>query len=380
MSLQTFRQRHGLSYQQLSDICEGSPNCSKNSIVRLLKGEIDNAAMESEIRQVLADKLPDFLLTRGLNASQIDAELTAIFTSEEYQTMIEDKVSLNKTTQQWFGLADDPFDKLPRNRQEVFVSPGLQAVFDTVIDAIKYRKFIYISGEIGAGKLVLRMMVEDYIANNPAFLVISPETFDMSKLTSSAITRKMLESLGETSIPRSPVAQTDKLKDLFQRNTHRHIALLFDEIHRVHTKLNRETIPALKNYWEMLRHGFSRDLGIILIGQPSFETTLNEMPEMKKRIEVVKMPDFQSSAIDYLKHRFAVVGVSDVSKLFDDEALAIIQHNSTTPLTLGNVANKALQTAKSYADKFVCGSLLTIGDGFAQMPEVKELGKVRKTA
>jgi type II secretory pathway predicted ATPase ExeA len=378
--LQAFRLRHKLSYQQLSDVCEKTKDCSKGSIERLLKNESNSTEIEAHIRKVLALKLPKFLLNRGLNASHIDAELSAIFNKGEYQPMIDKRYKLNKSAQQHFGLNRDPFELLPKSRSEVFVGKDLDAVFSTVKDAIVTRQFIVITGEIGSGKTILKMLIEDYAANSPSVSIISPQTFDMSKITASAITREMLEALGENTIPRSPVAQKKRLQEICNRKSNLHITLLFDEAHDMYSKTNKETIPSLKNFYEMLRHGFSQNLGIILIGQPPLKTLLNSMPEMQQRLPIIDMPDFKNSAIEYLAHRLKIAGIDDISTLFDDEALEIIKINSDTPLRLGNVVNKAFQVCKDCAETSVFGSLLTAENSFAQEPEEAKVLSMKKKA
>jgi type II secretory pathway predicted ATPase ExeA len=372
--LQAFRLRHGLSYQDLSDVCGSSPNCSKSQMSRLLNNQIDDSQMESEIRQILAQNLPAFLFQKGLTSTEIDQQLSEIFTEKEYQKMISARTTLTRQTQQWFGFSDDPFALIPQSRDEIFVSPELKVIFNRVVDAMKYQHFIAITGEIGSGKTTLRMMIEDYLLNHPDLKLIVPETFDMSKVTASAIMREMLEDLGEFKLPRSPVAQAKMLKRVIvEKSSNYRISLLFDEIHRV----NEFTLPTLKNFWEMLRQGFSRYLGIVLLGQPQFEAELNKMPEIKERLEVIQMPKFQASAIDYLRHRIALVG-GDADTLFDPESLEMIARQANTPLALGNVANTALNLTRFDAkEKQVFASFLRSEPGFGNSATATELRKRR---
>ena len=127
----------------------------------------------------------------------------------------------------------------------------------------------------------------------------------------------------------------------------------------------------------MLRSGFSRYLGIVLLGQPQFEAELNKMPEIKERLEVIQMPKFQDSAIDYLKHRIALVG-GDADTLFDTESLEIIARQANTPLALGNVANTALNLTREHAkEKQVFASFLHSESAFGNSATATELRKRR---
>jgi type II secretory pathway predicted ATPase ExeA len=373
--LQSFRLRHDFSYQDLADCCEGAPNCSKTSISRLLNGQLDDAEVESEIRLRLAQSLPFLLFSRGLTTVQIDQELSKIFSEKEYKPMISARTILNKDAQRWFGLSADPFALIPQSREDIFVSKDLQTIFDRVIDAIKYQHFIAITGEIGSGKTTLRMLIEDYLCRHPELRLIVPENFDMSKVTESSIKREMLEELGEFKLPRSPIAQSKMLKRVIaEKSSNLRIALLFDEIHRV----NQDTLPTLKNFWEMIRSGFRNYLGIILLGQPQFEAELNRMPEIKERLEIIRMPPFQKNSVDYLQHRITLVG-GNPDEIFDAESLSLIARQANTPLALGNVANTALKIAKDkFEERRVLGSFLQteIAFGSSQTPQVLRSRKV----
>lgn len=372
--LAVFCKQFKISYQMLSDICD-APNCSKTSMSRLVNDQIDSAELAHEIRLRLAEKLPAYLFSIGLSAPEIDHHLLLIFTNGEYKPMINQRTILPKTVQAFFGLSDDPFSKSPQRRKDVFITPALKEVVNSVIDTIKFQGFCYISGEIGSGKTVIRSIIEDYVQNQPNLRLIFPETFDMNRVTPANISRAILEEFEVEKIPNDAVSRAKKVKNvlarLYQEGTR--VAIAFDECHR----LNDNAVSSLKNFLEMNSGGFQKYLGVVLFGQPSFEARLRDyrFREIVERITPIPMPDFSASARDYLAHRLALVG-SDIDELFDESAIQMICRQAKTPLALGNIANSALVISKEeFKEKRVYGEAIKTKMFFADEPKVLSMKK-----
>lgn len=357
MNLLEFCQQNSISYRDLSDIAGGTAKgASKSTIENFLKGRLDKAK-ETELRKVLAKNLPDYLLFSGMNPLEINENLSRIFTEGEFTEMVTQRVQLTPTAQNWFGLSADPFGINLSGLGDVFISPQLQEIHDSIIEAIKFQGFVSIVGDIGSGKTVLRSWVEETVANDDRLELIFPENFDMAKITPSSIARAILEHFDYGRIPIDGGSKTRAVKKLLaERTKSTRIAIAFDECHR----LNLTTLSSLKNFLEMNSGGFRRYLGVILLGQPSFQTHLTKSREIAERLHTIEMPNFQHSAIDYLSHRLSLVG-GDLEELFDEDARTIIAKNASTPLQLGNIANKAMLTVmdpNTYGQKKVIGSII----------------------
>ena len=225
--LEAFRQRHDISFSQLEELSGGA--ASSSTFHRLFKGQLEDEKYIKSLRVILAERLPKFLTQRGLIAVDIDRELLTIFDKGEYTPMINARTTLQNP--KFFGLSSDPFALVPKSRDEIFISREMKLIKDKIIDAIKYQHFIAVTGEIGAGKTTLRMLIEDEISRDSNLRLIIPETFDMSKVTASAIMREMLEELGEYRLPRSPVSQAKLLKRVISKSPNRN-AVFFDECKR----------------------------------------------------------------------------------------------------------------------------------------------------
>ncbi len=380
--LASFCKRYKISRSQLSELAGGdATGASKSTMQRLLHDEIADADYKAELRKTLAEKLPALLLSRSVSAAEIDRELLQIFDKGEYQPMINQRTILSKNVAAFFGLKDaegkptDPFSSAPRSRKEVFISSALQDVIDSVIDAIKYQNFLAVTGDIGSGKTVVRSVIEDTISQSSMTRLIFPETFDMNRVTPANISRAILEEFESSHIPNDAVSRAKKVKALLARlyREGTRVGLAFDEGHR----LNETTLSALKNFLEMNSGGFQRYLGIVIFGQPSLETTLEEgkFREIYERITIKKMPDFEESALAYLAHRLALAG-GDINELFDESALDLIERQAKTPLALGNIVNSALTISKeSFNNRKVIGAAIKTKMYFASEPKVASMKK-----
>lgn len=370
--LAAFCRRYQISRSQLSEIAGGEQNdASKSTMQRLLHDEITDADYKARLRKILAANLPLFLFSSGLSASEIDRELLQIFDTGEYRPMITERKILPKNTQDFFGLSDDPFSKSPGSRSEVFTSPALKDTVDRVIDAIKFQGFVAVTGEIGSGKSVVRSIVEDYVASTPNLRLIFPETFDMARVTPANISRAILEEFEASHIPNDAVSRAKKVKKLLAGvyKDGVRVAIAFDECHR----LNETALSSLKNFLEMNSGGFQKYLGVILFGQTSFKTRLQEekFREIFERVTPVQMPEFAASAFDYLAHRLALVG-GDATQLFDQDAIDLITRQANTPLALGNIANAALIVSKNdFNNQKVIGAAIRTKMYFANTSEPK---------
>lgn len=365
--LKAFREKFKLSFSELARLLVYSTNCSQSSLFRLEKGTaspvVYRAAVEG-MEQTLADWLRD---KQGLTEKQIYFELDQLFNLQE-NDMIANRKPLTSAAIKFFNLRQDPFDvdRIP-SEEELFTSKELDEVCRQVIDAVLYKKWVFISGPVGSGKTAMKIRVARELAawskrSGSKTHLIVPEFFDMSTVAVPAIASYILEEF-DIRVPNNKLQRAKKIKQVLTSldKDDARVALLFDEGHR----LNSKVILSLKNFWELTNGAFSRLLGIVLFGQPQFiNTTLRDVQfrEITERVNVIEMPSMEKSARDFLAHKLTAAG-GDIDQLFDSAAIRRICSVAKTPLALGNLANNALMTCfEEYEEPKVTSKMLRLPD------------------
>lgn len=367
--------------------CLLSENVVFNSRATLCRIVHQKAAkkMTDMIYPKLIRCLGKFLVARGLDEAEITRELTAVFPVEliadykgEKQPMpITKRLELDADACRWFGFIDpdgravDPFTRKPRATAEVFVSPTLQKVIDRVIDSVRYQGFVLVSGDIGSGKTTVRAAVNAYLEAQADIKIVRPEFYQMERITPMQMADAILHACGVEKMPQAAVRRSRRIyKELaaIYKGGDR-AAIDIDEGHH----LIPESMSSLKNFQEMGSGGFQQYLGVVIYAQPGLLRSLESVAfrEILERIVVIQMPGaedeesaklkippFRPDAVAYLAHRLKYVGKT-VEELFDDDALARIISPATTPLQLGNIANRALSIAHELQEKRVLGVMLS---------------------
>lgn len=350
--------KYGISLQDLKDCMEEDVQfASRSTLHRMVHGRL-SAELSAQLRPVAARCLSKFLVQRGLNKAEIDLELTAIFNEGEYQPMSFQRVRLNRAELTFFGLPEDPFKNDPQSRDEVYFPPEYREIFDSIIDAAKYRHFMAVLGPVGSSKSTIQDYIRDHITRETNLKIVWPEFYNQANLTPLEIARSVLRSLGVEKVKRSATDVARQLTDVLRSLTEEgnRVGMIIDNCH----ELQKPAIRSLKKFMEMSSGGFQRYLGIILIGWPEFENTLRspDFTEIYERIHVTRMPEFYSLAAGYLKKRFENIG-QDLYDYFDKAAVDYIAANAETPLQCGNIANRALQISmQKFDEKKVPGAAL----------------------
>lgn len=285
------------------------------------------------------------------------------------------RVTLPLDVCHYFGLRRDPFTAAPREATEVFTTPHTTALLERLEDAATYQGFVAVIGAIGSGKTLLKQrLVERANATNGKLKLLFPEFFEMKKVTSAGITAHVLEAFDQRP-RRAHTSAREQLRQLLASLTEQgtRICLVFDECHH----LNDDTLTALKNFVELGSGGYTRYLGVILLGQPVFKTARLQDPrfrEIAERLEVFDMPTLKKAAWDYVafRIRLAAIGI-EADQLFEKKAVELLAAQACTPLALGNLCNAALIKARSLEEPRVLASFI---DQQTDEPRVRAVRKV----
>lgn len=297
---------------------------------------------------------------------------------QEEEPMILRKQTLTMQARQAFQLVRNPFAD-PENSADVYMSPGIRFIRETLYQAATGGGFLALVGESGSGKSTLKdEMVTRIHEENLPVIVIEPYTLAMAAtesqgkpLRSSHIAEAIISTVQPgASIPSSPEMRFRRLHEILKAS---HTAgmrhcLIIEEAHDLH----RHTLKSLKRFHE-LKDGLSRLLSIILIGQTELEKKLRvtdaSVREVVQRCEVVHLPAVDDPG-DYIRHRFEHVG-ADFRTAFSEDGLEEMRAKLTVspdrqgdgvymgyPLMIGNLAIAALNLAAGIGEKQVTADVV----------------------
>jgi type II secretory pathway predicted ATPase ExeA len=365
-----FKERHDLSFRLLAKVLGGAAtHTSSSSIERICKGTAQHRYFNKYIQAEMRDHITAFLTERKFSSSQINAEISAIFQEEETEMLTTLRTELEPSVQRFFGLKRDPFSLFPRASEEAFTTKELEKTLEKIKEAVNFQGFIAIVGEIGTGKSVLKVRLEELAeasedSNDGEMKLIWPAFFEMSEVNSGAIVIEVLRAFDQP-IPQHKVdrkkALVNTLKNANANNVK--VAIVIDEAHR----LNDKALSSLKNFYEILGAKWRKYIGIVLFGQPLLQGRLREVrfQEIAERLTVVKMPALGKKAEEYLDFRISLAG-GKLHNLFDEETVkalierAASKRNPATPLQLGNLCNQALIAAEEEGEKRATATLLRV--------------------
>jgi type II secretory pathway predicted ATPase ExeA/DNA-binding XRE family transcriptional regulator len=289
-----------------------------------------------------------------------EAPLKKADCSRKETDMLLRKHSLTQPARRLFNLVRDPFDEV-RSGDEVFMTPDSRYVREALRSTARHGGFIAVVGESGAGKSTLRRDLVDWInKGSQPIVVIEPYVLGMEDndikgktLKSSHIAEAVMAAIAPREhIKRSPEARFRQVHEALReshRAGNRHV-LVIEEAHG----LPIPTLKHLKRFFE-LEDGFSKLLGIVLIGQSELAQKLDErnpnVREVVQRCELVTLNPLGAELEGYLKHRFELAN-KPLAEVMDSPAIEALrskltgrEHSVLYPLAVHNVMAAAMNLA-----------------------------------
>lgn len=329
----------------------------------------------------IKEKVQGFLQKRGASQEAIDtafevagsarcsAPVSQGATQSVEEIMLLRRQGLFPAAKKHFGLFRDPFSDDVQSHDDVFVSPDIRYVRETLFQTAKHGGFVAITGESGAGKSTLRRDLIDRIdRESQPITVIEPYVLGMEDNDQKGKTLKaahIAEAILNTVAPlenvkRSPEARFRQLHRVLRdsrRAGNSHV-LIIEEAHG----LSIPTIKHLKRFFE-LEDGFKKLLSIILIGQPELKLKLSEtnheVREVVQRCEVVELAPLDTRLEEYLKFKLERVG-KPVGEIIDASGMDALRAKLTVstnrrdrrdtvsllyPLAVGNLLTASMNLA-----------------------------------
>ncbi|MCC9662866.1 AAA family ATPase [Pseudoalteromonas sp. MB41] len=210
---------------------------------------------------------------------------------------------LTPRARQHFKVLSDPWDNEIYSIDHVYLGTQQRYVIESIINCAKVGTLMAIVGECGSGKTVMmNFTIEEIRAKHPNIRVIRPARIDKKQIASNTISEAICRELNISKLPRSSEDRDAIIREELTRSCNagnRHI-LLIDEGHR----LDEETIKQLKVLWE-LSEGFTKLIGICIIGQTELDKVLNSMNvrEFAYRVNKLQVPPLGTELKEYIDHK-----------------------------------------------------------------------------
>ncbi|MGO2354665.1 MAG: AAA family ATPase [Marinomonas foliarum] len=317
-------------------------------------------------------KIMGFLRQNGVGEAEMSAAFEAADPTEMPNNdqatgislediMLLKKHRLTQAARRAFNLSRDPFAEV-RSQEEVYLTPDARYVREAMRATARHGGFLAVVGESGAGKSTLRRDLAEWIVReHQQIITIEPYVLGMEDndikgktLKSSHIAEAIMAALApRENVKRSPEAKFRQVHEALRqsyRAGNRHL-LVIEEAHG----LPIPTLKHLKRFFE-LEDGFSKLLGIVLVGQTELAEKLDErnpsVREVVQRCELVHLRPLDLELENYLNHRMSLANKT-LSDVMDDGAIDALRvklsgrgnYSVLYPLAVHNVLTAAFNEA-----------------------------------
>jgi type II secretory pathway predicted ATPase ExeA len=258
-------------------------------------------------------------------AALASANAATAFPTEEESTQLQketdmllQKQTMTPETRRHFNLAADPFSNDICQASDVYVSPDVRYVRETLWQHARHGGLLALVGESGSGKSTVVADFKERLARDGRdVLVIEPSVLYMEEsdvigktLKSAAIVQAIIATAAPSEAPKrdteARARQLQRLLTAGHRAGQRYV-LLIEEAHC----LPLATLKHLKRFSE-LRDGLAPLLSIVLVGQGELRARLAvtnaEVREVAQRCDIVELPPLGRNLADYVQFKFARIG------------------------------------------------------------------------
>src|SRR5262245_19237861 len=239
---------------------------------------------------------------------------------------------------QFYGFNESPFALTPDPRYLFLSEPHKEALASAVYGVQERKGFVLILGEVGTGKTTLiRHLLGRFGPNIRSVFVFNPA------VSFPELLQLMLRDLELPCGSLRRIEMIDTLNDylLKEAAAGRYVVVIIDEAQHLSAAVLEE-VRMLSN----LETARGKLIQILLVGQPELGDKLSrpELRQLRQRISLVAelKPLSYPEAVQYVRHRLEVAGLSDPS-IFTEGALKVIHRASGgIPRLINVLCDKAL--------------------------------------
>jgi type II secretory pathway predicted ATPase ExeA len=269
-----------------------------------------------------------------------------------------------------FRLFRNPFMDDVRSPDDVYMSIESRYVLHAMRDAAQSQGIVAVVADSGAGKTTMRRMLMEELRQDGKVTVIMPSIIDKSRITAAGLCEAIIADISGENPKRSLEAKARQVERLLRdasRSGQKHV-MVIEEAH----DLTIPTLRYLKRFWE-LEDGFTKLLGIVLIGQTELGLKLQEhrnsqARELIRRCITVELLPLNEELEGYLRYKFERVGM-DLDKVLEPEAVDAIRQrlrrkdkgqvvSDLYPLAINNLVVQALNAAADLGDERVTADII----------------------
>lgn len=258
------------------------------------------------------------------------AKWRALYKARTYQEQFEEDLNgrlinplpepemLSQQARMFFNLFQDPFENEIYSMDQVFMGKSHRYAVEHMIQAARMGSMLCVYAECGAGKTTLRRVFNEKVnAEHPNIRIIEPARIDRSRIGANTISESIMRELQVNKKAKSSEERDAIIRDVLTQSYkagNRHV-LVIDEAH----DLPDEVIKQLKRIWE-LADGFTKFIGIILIGQNEMEKKLKNhfIREFTYRTTQIVIQPLGHELKDYLSLKLRSVNIQPDTMLCDD--------------------------------------------------------------
>ncbi|NDY74464.1 hypothetical protein DO021_21515 [Desulfobacter hydrogenophilus] len=281
----------------------------------------------------------------------------------------EDIEMITRNALRYFKMFNDPFFNDVNSSKDIFMSGEHRFLREMMLDAAQYGGFVAIVGGVGSGKSVMRKVAVEQLMQEGVKIVF-PLIIDKSRVSPASLIDAIVMDISDEPPKRSLEQKTRQAMRLLKARAESGMkqVLMIEESQMI----DKRAFKALKQIHE-LENGFSRLIGIILIGQPELLKKLDEVSnpdirEVTRRITTAEIQGLGEDVAAYLRHKFTRTGKNVDDILAEDVYPAINQKLSRTrgrktidksyPLSVNNLVARAINLAADMGEEKVSADLV----------------------
>lgn len=349
----------------------------KGACVEFLKGcGVSGQALATAFEEVPQPRVQDVA-----EAVSLDDKDCADGADKDHAMLLR-RQALSQAARRHFGIFTDPLsDESVKEADDVYLSPDIRYVRESLMAVAKHGGFVAVVGESGSGKSTLRRdFIERVRRDGLQVSVIEPYVLGMEEtdtkgktLKAGHIAEAILAAVAPLervcSSPEARFRQVHRVLRDSARSGQRHV-LIIEEAHG----LPVATLKHLKRFFE-LEDGFKKLLGIVLIGQSELRSKLSEsdpnVREVVQRCELIELQPLDTRLEEYLTHKFARAG-KPLAEVVEPSALDAIRARLETrsarrdapvvsllyPLAVGNLLTASMNLAAGLGVPKVTGDVV----------------------